>query len=48
MDDYAISGWVPVVIFIDAEGMIVGKTMGQRDWSSPEAWAAVKEIFSLH
>jgi len=48
MDDYAISGWVPVVIFIDAEGMIVGKTMGQRDWSSPDAWAAVKEIFSLH
>lgn len=48
MDHYAISGWVPVVIFIDGEGMIVGKTVGQRDWSSPEAWAAVKEIFSLH
>jgi thiol-disulfide isomerase/thioredoxin len=48
LDHYAISGWVPVVIFIDAEGRIVGKTVGQRNWSSPEAWAAVKEIFSLH
>jgi peroxiredoxin len=48
LDQYAIWGWVPVVIFINGEGMIVGKTVGQRDWSSPEAWAAVKEIFSLH
>lgn len=48
LDHYAISGWVPIVIFIDSEGRIVGKTMGQRDWASPQAWAAVKEILSIH
>lgn len=48
LDQYAVWGWVPVAIFIDSEHMIVGKTVGQRDWSSPEAWIAIKEIFSLH
>jgi peroxiredoxin len=48
LDQYSVWGWVPVTIFIDGEGILMGKTVGQRDWSSPEAWSAVKEIFSLH
>jgi cytochrome c biogenesis protein CcmG/thiol:disulfide interchange protein DsbE len=47
MDSYGIQGWIPITIFIDAMGLIVGKTVGPRDWSSPEAWSALKEIFSL-
>jgi thiol-disulfide isomerase/thioredoxin len=47
MDSYGIKGWVPITILIDATGLIVGKTVGERDWSSPEAWSAIKEIFSL-
>ena len=47
MDSYGIQGWVPITIFIDAAGLIVGKTVGERDWSSPEAWSCIKEIFSL-
>ena len=33
---------------IDREGMIVGMIVGERDWSSPEAWSAIKEIIGLH
>jgi thiol-disulfide isomerase/thioredoxin len=47
MDGYGIKGWVPITILIDATGLIVGKTVGAKDWSSPEAWSAIKEIFSL-
>jgi hypothetical protein len=48
MDNYGIRGWIPIVFLIDPEGLIVGKIVGSRDWSKPEAWAALKEIFSLH
>jgi thiol-disulfide isomerase/thioredoxin len=48
MEDYGIRGWVPIIILIDQAGLIVGKIVGPRDWSSPEAWSAIKEIFSLH
>ena len=47
METYGIKGWIPIAIFIDATGSIVGKTVGSKDWSSPEAWSAIKEIFSL-
>jgi thiol-disulfide isomerase/thioredoxin len=47
MDSYGIKGWIPITILIDATGLIVGKTVGAKDWSSPEAWSAIKEIFSL-
>ena len=35
---------VPTTFLIDTEGFIVGMVMGQRDWSSPGAWAAIKEL----
>jgi len=47
MDTYGIKGWIPIAVFIDGTGSIVGKTVGSKDWSSPEAWSAIKEIFSL-
>jgi thiol-disulfide isomerase/thioredoxin len=47
MDHYMVRGWVPQTFLIDREGMLVGKIVGQRDWSSPEAWSCMKELFSL-
>ena len=47
MENYGIRGWVPITFLIDREGLIVGKIVGPRDWSAPEAWSAIKEIFSL-
>jgi peroxiredoxin len=40
--------FVPTVFLIDREGMIVGMIVGERDWSSPEAWSSIKEILQLH
>jgi len=40
--------FIPVTFLIDREGMIVGMIVGERDWSSPEAWSAIKEILDLH
>ena len=48
MENYGIKGWIPIIFLIDPEGLMVGKIVGPRDWSKPEAWAALKEIFSLH
>jgi peroxiredoxin len=48
MDHYGIRGFVPQTILIDREGLMVGKVVGQRDWTSPEAWSSLREIFSLH
>ena len=47
LDNYGVWGWFPVTYLIDGESIIVGKIVGQRDWSAPEAWSAIKEIFSL-
>lgn len=38
---------VPTVFLIDGEGFIVGMIVGERDWSLPEAWLAVKEVLCL-
>jgi peroxiredoxin len=47
LDNYRVWGWVPVTFLIDREGLVVGKIVGQRNWSAPEAWSAIKEVFSL-
>jgi cytochrome c biogenesis protein CcmG/thiol:disulfide interchange protein DsbE len=39
---------VPTTFLIDREGMMLGAIIGQRDWSVPEAWSAIKELFDLH
>jgi len=38
---------VPTTFLISREGLILGMVVGQRDWSSPEAWSAIKELFCL-
>jgi peroxiredoxin len=40
--------FVPTVFLIDREGLLVGIIVGERDWSSPEAWPSIKEILGLH
>ena len=47
MDSYGAIGWYPQIFLIDREGMLIGKIIGQRDWSSPEAWSAIKELLDL-
>jgi thiol-disulfide isomerase/thioredoxin len=47
MDNYGIRGWVPIIFLIDGEGVIVGKIVGERDWSAPAAWSCIRELFSL-
>jgi len=38
---------IPTTFLIDEESLLVAMIVGQRDWSSPEAWSAVNELFSL-
>ena len=47
MDQYGVRGWVPQTFLIDREGMLLGKTVGERDWCSSEAWSCLKELFKL-
>jgi hypothetical protein len=47
MDQYGVRGWVPQLYLVDREGMLVGKIIGERNWSSPDAWSCMKELFSL-
>jgi peroxiredoxin len=39
--------FIPVIFLIDREGAMIGKIVGERDWSSPKAWLAIQEVFSL-
>jgi thiol-disulfide isomerase/thioredoxin len=47
MDQYGVRGWVPQIFLVDQEGILVGKIIGERDWSSLEAWSCMKELFGL-
>jgi hypothetical protein len=47
MDQYGVRGWVPQSYLVDQEGMLVGKIVGPRNWTSPDAWSCMKELFSL-
>jgi peroxiredoxin len=47
MDQYGVRGWVPLTFLVDQQGMLVGKVVGQRDWSTPETWSCLKELFEL-
>jgi peroxiredoxin len=38
---------VPCTYLVSREGLMLGTVVGQRDWSSPEAWCAIREIFGL-
>ena len=47
LDHYGVRGWIPLIFFIDKEGLMVGKVIGERDWCSPQAESVLKELFSL-
>lgn len=38
---------VPTTFLINPDGIMLGMIVGQRDWCSPEAWSAMKELFAL-
>jgi len=38
---------VPTTYLISREGLMLGMVVGQRNWASPEAWSAVKELLNL-
>ncbi len=40
--------FIPAAFLVDREGMLIGTIVGERDWSSPEAWSAIKEVLDLH
>jgi peroxiredoxin len=39
--------FIPAAFLIDREGMMVGAIIGERDWSLPAAWSAIRELFGL-
>jgi cytochrome c biogenesis protein CcmG/thiol:disulfide interchange protein DsbE len=38
---------IPCTFLIDREGFLIGMVVGEKDWSQPQAWAVVRELFSL-
>lgn len=44
---YEITGH-PVTYLIDRKGFVVGKVVGERDWSSTEAKALVSNLLAKH
>ena len=48
LDHYGVRGWIPLIFLVDREGLMVGKVIGERDWSSQQAWSVLKELFSLN
>ncbi len=43
--DYQVRGH-PVTYLIDRRGFLVGKTIGERDWSSPQAKDVIDSLLS--
>lgn len=46
IDTYEVR-MIPMVTVIDEQGAVVGKIIGQRDWSKPEAWTVIKWLTGL-
>ncbi|MCF8200044.1 MAG: hypothetical protein K9J42_14855 [Sulfuritalea sp.] len=38
---------LPLTLLIDAEGRVLSKTYGARDWDSPESRAMIAEVFRI-
>jgi len=36
--------FVPAAFLINRDGLIVGKIIGERDWTCAEAWSSIKEV----
>ncbi len=38
---------LPLTVLVDANGRVVGKYYGAKDWDSPEAWAVIGKAFGI-
>jgi len=47
IDTYEVR-MIPTAVLVDHGGSIIGKTVGQRDWSAPAAWSVAKELLKLN
>ena len=47
IDTYEVR-MIPMAVLVDQGGSLLGKTVGQRDWSGPVAWSVVKELLKLN
>ncbi len=47
IDTYEIR-MIPTTYVIDSNGFLLGKGVGPRDWSKPQAWSAIKELVGIH
>ncbi len=46
IDTYEVR-MIPMVVVVDQEGFVLGRIIGQRDWTKPEAWSAIQELCGL-
>jgi thiol-disulfide isomerase/thioredoxin len=46
IDTYEVR-MVPMVVVIDRDGFLLGRIIGQRDWTKPQAWSAIRELCEL-
>jgi thiol-disulfide isomerase/thioredoxin len=47
IDTYEIR-MIPMAVLVDQGGSILGRIVGQRDWSGPVAWSVTKELLKLN
>jgi cytochrome c biogenesis protein CcmG, thiol:disulfide interchange protein DsbE len=45
-EEYEVTGH-PVTYLIDRKGFLIGKVIGERDWSSSDAEAVVRELLKV-
>jgi len=47
IDTYEVR-MIPMAVLVDQGGSIIGKIVGQRDWSGPAAWSVTKELLKFN
>ncbi len=47
IDTYEVR-MIPMAVLVDQGGSIMGKIVGQRDWSGPAAWSVTRELLNLN
>ena len=47
IDTYEVR-MIPMAVLVDQGGFLIGKAVGQRDWSGPTAWSVTKELLKLN
>jgi hypothetical protein len=47
MDQYGVRGWMPQIFYVDQQGMMIGKTIGARNWEGTDTWLCLRELFDI-